>query len=493
MKHKIIIVDDEYQDRRDGYENLAKKICSLDSSFEIDIDFAEHPNQLQVMSQRNHYSGAIVDAVLDLKWNGFDITKALNILGANIPVAIVSKWWDKTNAEQIGEALKRPNCRTFLHWRDIDLDGNGEIDYAIRAVQNMIADHKQLDIQYNLGPNDPIRILHISDVQTGGFDNRNLKLQATRFADSILEHWNQRPPTFVAFTGDVAEHGTPSQYKSAQEWIGYFFDRLGLTSLPARNILYVPGNHDVNLNLAAGARIELIPQSSTDKLHMKLADEVKQPELIGYAYTPFRDFLTKIWDCPLMNKDANDYNLAWVESRFRHLGIIFYGINTAQPASAFGLPDRRVDADALAQISLELKNVVDSCGDTPPLVVGLSHHCPVCANEDSAVTNTDVFDTFFRGHTKTALFLHGHIHKHDLSYTSNNGLRLVRSCAATLTKKEESRPSDSLRGFNLLTLERRNHFIESLSAFSYGWIDNDIKEIKTDTWTRQGDGMFKEA
>lgn len=493
MKHKIIIVDDEYQDRRPGYDRLAKEISSLDSSFAIDIDLVPHPNQLQVMVQRNHYSGAIVDAVLDIKWKEFNITKALNILGTNIPIAIVSERWDETNAEQIDEALKKPNCRTFLHWRDIDPAGNGQIDYAIRAVQSMIADHRKLDIQYKLGPEDPIRILHISDVQTGGFDQSNLKLEANRCADSILEHWSDCSPTFVAFTGDVAEHGTPSQYKSARKWIGYFFDRLGLNSFPARNLLYVPGNHDVNLNLAAGARVELIPDPNTDRIEVTLTDDVKQPDLIGYAYTPFRNFLRDICDCPLISMDINDHNLVWVESRFRHLGVIFYGINTAQPASAFCLPDRRVNADALAQIGVELKNVVNSCGDTPPLVVGLGHHCPVSASGDSAVVNPKVFDKFFRGRVKTALFLHGHVHEHVLSYTSNNGLRLMRSCATTLTKREGSRPSDSLRGFNLLNLERENHVVKSLTAFSYGWVGNDIKEFKNGEWIRQDDGMFREA
>jgi len=87
--------------------------------------------------------------------------------------------------------------------------------------------------------------------------------------------------------------------------------------------------------------------------------------------------------------------------------------------------------------------------------------------------------------------LHGHIHEHDLSYSSNDGLRIVRSCATTLTKKEAARPKDSLRGFNLLELGRENHIIKSLHAGSYGWVGNDIKEVKKSSWVRKDDGMFE--
>lgn len=489
MKHLVIVVDDQVRERRNGYNLLAKKISELQPGFVISFDFVEDPNQLLLMTKMNHYTAAIVDAVL---WPDYTITKALQDLGNEIPIALVSGRWDLTNAEQIDEAWKKPNCRTFLHWRDIDPEGSGQIDYAVRAFVSMIADNEKLDIQLNLGPNDPIRILHISDVQTGGYDERTLKLEAGRCANHILQHWSECSPTFVAFTGDIAEHGNPVQYKSAKEWIAYFFARLRLNSLPARNLLYVPGNHDVNLRLAAAARVQLVDNKKTGNLEMRLGDDVQQADLLGYAYTPFRNFLSEINDAPLITQDINEHSLAWVESRYRHLGVIFYGVNTAQPASAYGLPDRQVDPNALARISVELEEVVAACGDTPPLVVGLGHHSPVSASADSAVGNPEDFDKFFRGRVKTGLFLHGHIHEHDLSYSSNGGLRIVRSCATTLTKKESARPKDSLRGFNLLELGREDHNVTSLNAYSFGWVGNDIKELKKGAWVRKDDGMFRE-
>lgn len=493
MRHKVIIVDDEHEDRQQSYKRLAEAINSLDSGFAIDIDFVRNPNQLQGMIRRNDYSGAVVDAVLEINWKDFNITKALNILGTNIPVAILSDRWDETNAEQIDEALKKPNCRTFLHWRDINPDGKGQIDYAIRSIEKMLADHLNLDTQLQLGPNDPIRIVHISDVHTGGVGSNTLKLEAKICADKILNYWGNNQPTFVAFTGDVTEYGVPKQYKSARKWIEYFFARLQLGNLPNRSLLYVLGNHDVNLGLAAGARIKLIsnPEKGEEALKLELSSDLQQPELIGYAYAPFRNFLSEICDCPLITEDIDDTNFAWVESRFRHLGVIFYGLNTAHPATAFGLPEREADPDALAQIGIELKDAVESCSGSQPLVVGLSHHSPFPTEGDNAVKNPGEFAKFFRGNVKTALFLHGHIHEHQLKSEDVDGSTLVISGAATLTKGAESRPSDSLRGLNLLTLERKSHVVTSLKASSFGWLKNDLIGIgNSRAWKRQDNGLF---
>lgn len=277
----------------------------------------------------------------------------------------------------------------------------------------------------------------------------------------------------------------------------YFLQRLDGQSIqlrpPSPRLLFVPGNHDVNLRLAAAARVSFRHTSTDNILNPKFEKTIQEP-LLDYAYAPYRQFLEQLTDCPhlLASSQIDEHSFAWVEARFRHLGVVFYGINTAQPASAFTLPARQVCADALANIGVKLKEIVADCGKPPPLIIGLSHHSPQTADGDGGVTNPAAFSTFFHGTEKTSLFLHGHIHEHDLQYTSNDGLRLVRSCTTTLTKKEGSRPSDSLRGFNLLELTRKNHAVCGLKAVSYGWVGTLLKEIKKAEWIRGTDGMFFE-
>lgn len=491
MRHRVLVVDDQWSARKDGYCRLADAVSSLGAGFEIDLQFLEQPNELQVVLQRNIYSAAIVDAVLNEGWTNFTISTVLKVLGTDLPIAVISDRWDKTNSEQINEAWAKDNCRTFLHWRDLRIDGNGQIDYAVRAFVSMIADKKNLYTQLTLEPNDLIRLLHISDVQVGGDTAARRKLEANRCADKILEHWADRPPTFVAFTGDVVEHGSPEQYEIAREWITYFLARLGMPGIPAKNLFYVPGNHDVNLRLAAASRVKLGKDDSGRRIEMTMANEIQEP-LLGYAYEPYRKFSSSLSSCSMLTGDTADQSLAWVETRFRQFGVVFYGVNTAQPVSPFGAPEQRVDPDSLAKIGVQLGKVLDECRERPPLVIGLGHHCPLPADGDGAVSNCDDFETFFRGRIKTALFLHGHTHEHDLSYTSNDGLRLVRSCATTLTKKEIARPPDSLRGFNLLELRREAHFVNALNAVSYAWLGGQLKQVKQGHWERKHDGMFWE-
>lgn len=490
MKQVILVVDDQWSDRREGYERLAGAMSASGVGLEIEMDFLESPNQLHGRITRNQYTAAIVDAVLDEYWPTFSISTALKVIGNDLPIAIISERWDRTNSDQINEAWDRPNCRTFLHWRDLRADGSGQVDYAVRAVLSMIADRRRLDLRLTLEESDPVRILHISDIQIGGVESKTLKSEANRCADRILEHWHELPPTFVAFTGDVVEHGSPDQYDRAREWIGYFLARLKLPSLPDPTVLYVPGNHDINLRLAAASRVGV--RGGKNTLKLVLSDKIEE-SLAGCALLPYRRFLSSLSSRPFISQDElNDQSLAWVEARFRHLGIVFYGINTAQPINPFGLPGREVDPDALAEIGNHLQEVIEDCGGTKPIVIGLSHHCPVPADDDGAVTNTGDFERFFRGRSKTALFLHGHTHEHDLAYLSNDGLRLVRSCAATLSKDESARPSDSLRGFNLLELTRELHQVTGLNATSYAWVGKQLKAIKTGSWKRRDDGMFIE-
>ena len=492
MEYQVLIIDDEWELRSTGYERLRDEITIRDSSFEIKLDFLKQPARSSLIAQlhRNQYAAVISDAVLDGKWEGFTIADVMEILDEDIPIAIVSKSWDRANAKQIARAWEKPNCRTFLHWRDIDGSEDGQIEYAIESVLRMITDHQHIDIKTRLKPDEDIRIVHISDVHTGGVSNKNLKLEAQECASAILAHWDEQSPTFVAFTGDVTEFGAPSQYEMAYEWIAHFIKHLNLGDLPSRNLLYVPGNHDVNLRLAAGSRI-VLKKDRKDNLSLKLEEEVTQPELIDYAYVPFRNFLTKICDCPLIKNDIKDHNLAWVESRFRHLGVVFYGLNTAQPANATGLPGSEVDPDALAIIKEELGICIDSCNSVP-LVIGMGHHSPVAAGKDGAVTNLDAFKTAFQGKSRTPMFLHGHIHESILTDEKINNARLFRSGAATFTKLSKDRNEDTLRGFNLLTLHRSKHEVKSLSASSFGWVNRGILPIQ-ECYYELHEGMFREA
>jgi len=496
MRHHVLVIDDQSDQgecRRESYENLASVVSSLVPGFEIGLEFVDRPEAIPILVRQNRYSAAIVDAVLEEYWPSCDLDFVLKHIGRDIPIALVSKQWDNTNSEQLNRAWEMPNCRTFLHWRDITGEVGGNIKYAVAQFSGMVANASNLEILLDIGHDQSINILHISDLQIGGIDSAKLKLEANRSAEHVLEKSGGKSPTFVAFTGDVAEHGTPSQYFAAEQWLQYFLDRLEFSQLPTSKLLVVPGNHDVSIPLAAAGRLKLEKKGKTNEHHVVLDRGLLQADLVPHAYSPFRKFLERVALCPMLPSDGNDQSMAWVEARFRHLGIAFYGLNTAQPASAFGLPSRRVEADALARIGKELSDSFARSEETLPLVVGLGHHCPVPAHEDRGVENPEDFGTHFKGRVKTGLFLHGHIHDKHVQYVSEDGFRLVRSCASTLTKDSSSRPPDSLRGFNLLELKRSHHRVSALNAACYGWVGSNILQIGGGAWDLSTDGMFREA
>lgn len=488
--HSIMVIDDDWRARSEHYQRLEAELKLNAPELDIHLCLVESPQQIVPWSRRYQPCAAIVDAVLEPHWSGFSLRQALDDLGCSTPFAVLSKFWDTTNADQIEEALRRPNWAAFLHWRDIQ--GDGQIAFAVRSITKMVYDKLRASNSIGLRPHGPVRLVHISDIQTGGFDIKDLKLEANRSADVILRHWKGETPTFVAFTGDVAEHGSPDQYNRARDWIHYFFERLKLGPLPSDRLLYVPGNHDVNLSLGAASRIA-VTTSPKNGIALSLSRELQHPELAGFSYAPFRRFLTEVSRCPLLSGAEQDYSLAWVEARFRYLGIVFYGINTAQPPNPFGLPGREVSADGLTAISDELQRVLEG-SDNNPLVVGLGHHTPISAGGDDGVDNPHVFDKFFRGRPRTAVFLHGHTHRHVISYARDDGLRLVRSCATTLTKKESARPPDSLRGFNLLEFNRSGNRVQSLRCWSYVWLGTDLKSPdEPSCFELHDDGMFHDV
>lgn len=477
MKINVLIIDDEWQDRKKAYEYLEKII--IKSGYDIRFDFFQGDcrSDLQAKYLKGGYSAVITDAILNIKWPTLTIRDVADIIDDDIPMAVLSGKWGADNINEVRFAFKKPNCRTFLHWRDIDGDENmgygkhGEIEYARESIIRMLSESEGLDVNLDLDAGDDIRIVHISDVHArigsmeGGdeFEQRILN-DVQNCAYIILEHWGNKRPTFIAFTGDVADYGSQDQYNIAEKWIGYFIDRLRMGSLPSRKLLYVPGNHDINISLATAARIRLNIQK--EELRPEIMDEIQQHNLINYSLFPFYNYLSRITDCPLLTKDYQMQNFGWLETRFRHLGIVFYGVKTSKPSS-FTLPERKIDLDVLRQLGEK----INAISNENPIVIGLGHHSPVpVAQADGAVTNISDLKKYFLGLGKTHIFLHGHCHETKIEDYPIGSSRLVLSGAPSLSEEAKRRPEDTLRGFNLLTLHRKNNKINSMKIDAYSWI-----------------------
>jgi hypothetical protein len=78
-----------------------------------------------------------------------------------------------------------------------------------------------------------------------------------------------------------------------------------------------------------------------------------------------------------------------------------------------------------------------------------------------------------------------------LSFNQYGKYRLVRSCAATFSKGKDARGEDTLRGFNLIKLNRNNNIVTSMHAHSFNWLGTGIIQPEELSKDRSDDGMFK--
>lgn len=492
MKYSILVIDDQMDMREKYYKHLETEINASQSGIEVCFKFVGKPEDLNI-PKPGEYAGAIVDAVLTDGWGpDFGITWVLRQLGPDIPVAVISSRWDSTNTVQMNEAWAQPNCQTFLHWRDMKQGrSKGDIRYPIVQITGMIARNKHLSLDLKLEPNDPIHIVHLSDLHMGGFDDRRLSLETDMVVDHILRATKSQPPEFVCISGDIAQLGLPDEYDAAEKWLTDLVQALKMPAPPNPRILLSPGNHDVCIPLGSAGYVEF----KKDEKSKKIIKKIKNKEIAGtlryYGLSPFRNFLKRMTCCTLLDDDDRDTDLAWVEDRFRHLGIFFYGLNTALPIRGFNTPGRELSADALSNIRRKISSFQNEENYKSSFIIGMGHHCPTSAASDRGVSNFDEFNLFYSGgEVSTDLFLHGHAHEQQLIFQQDGEARLLRSAAATLTKPANTRPHDTLRGLTLLRLERSNHEVIEVQGTSYDWKSNKLVPNTPQAWTRPKGGYL---
>ncbi|HEX4953730.1 MAG TPA: metallophosphoesterase [Thermoanaerobaculia bacterium] len=99
-----------------------------------------------------------------------------------------------------------------------------------------------------------VRILHISDLHDrGGRETeawRRRRVLGEGWEENLTELLQDGPIDLVCFTGDAADWGQPEEFETAAVFLHAILERLGLS--PER-LFVVPGNHDLDRNIAADA------------------------------------------------------------------------------------------------------------------------------------------------------------------------------------------------------------------------------------------------
>jgi metallophosphoesterase superfamily enzyme len=124
-------------------------------------------------------------------------------------------------------------------------------------------------------------ILHLSDLHFGD-ENETNSAKRTNTLNKLLLTLKHLPtgwkPQSIAISGDIGWHGLEKDYNIAEAWL---MELLKTLHLSANDIIPAPGNHDINLKIAAAAAV---PSG-----HIK-ADELLDLDLLESVSVPFKSF-----------------------------------------------------------------------------------------------------------------------------------------------------------------------------------------------------------
>lgn len=519
MGHKVLIIDDNYEERSQLYHKLTMKYrpehTVTPPGFDIELVFAQNPNEVKSLLRNTSFSAVILDVVLkDWTWKPGQPVRASEMLEKmdnDIPVALLSSHWVSDEVKNLVADWPTNNCRMFIHWQDIEDDTRieaGSITRILFELSKHIEAYKGLDYSILINENEPIRILHLSDLQFGGFGDWKQSLNSGHCANRIRDLWPDGP-TFIAITGDIAERGLPEEFDAAYKWLSDFVSEFSW-KLPSSRIFVVPGNHDVCLPIAASSHLALKESQKSIRNRKKDAafpkvlqvdftsDTELHSELSQLAHYPYNSFCDKVAPRLVLQpphdnarRIAGQFSYPWIESRFRHLGLIFFGFNTSQPIVPREIPKRTIPLVTVEEIVKEVKSV---SVDQPPIVIGLSHHYPLSGQAEWAIDNPRDIDQLFTDIPRISLWLHGHWHMRETTdHSIPGGGRLVINSAPSLSVREGNRPPDTARGFSMVELRRSNQIIYGCRVIPVEWVGTTLKVRSSEAheYTIGANGYFK--
>lgn len=460
MRYRVLVADDEPDLNRDRYALL---LDDPDDGFNWTMassrDEFEH-------TDFSKYDAVILDINLT-GWRHMPLSEAVRTIPAPIPIVFASgRWREESTIRVIREVLADAKDANFVQILILDDLSAGTAPQKIRAVREQLRlaiAKVQRYTQISVGDDEPIHILHLSDPQYGDPDTDGwagfTEEKVARFLYELCPRLH-----IVAITGDITYQGLPSEFDKAGSRIGDLLRHVFGAGGQER-LLLVPGNHDVNLRLAAADCVDFNFKSGRPRVRRKGCAPMGQRR---FALAPFSRFAWELTGDP---RWLGGEDLCWVNESFRHLGLRFFVLNTVS----------ELDCDNPARATLPkatLHKLVPSPRETDHLFsIALAHHGPASAPTglNGGIENwPDVGD--FLCSARVRLFMHGHGHERRVERLGWDGkpamiggrpadgqlgqeefLRVMAPTshlAATSSSGVRRRPDGAARGFNLITLER---------------------------------------
>jgi len=473
MNHfRVLVADDDPNLNRNRYE----KLLDLEDALDFKWDLIGKREEFE-RAHFEEFDAVLLDVNLT-HWNDMPLAEAVQCIKGRAPIVLASQYWgdDAKTTTRIQEVLAQSKEAHFVQILILNDLAEAGSEARIKGIRQQlrlaIARHRRYGV-LQLADDEALHILHLSDPQYGDPDTDGW---ASMTEDEIADFVDKIQPDihFIAITGDITYQGHSDEFAVASERLETLLGEF----LPNRGdwrerILLVPGNHDVNLRLAAADLVDY----DFESLKPTVKDtSAKRKDHIRYALQPFRDFAWNLTGDPNW-KDAID--LCWINDSFRHLGVRFYLLNSAGAVtcgnpSVAELPQSTLKELARGRSRSDKVFSIAFCHHGPPESQNLESN----DSEIVSISNWPEVAKFLQT-TKTRIFVHGHGHKRDVrrqdwqlsAGEDRKGIlsknEFLRVMAPTTHLGKNLRTDGGRRGFNLISLGRSRGYVESVEIDSY--------------------------
>ena len=454
-KYKIAVIDDEIiQD--ESRKSVYNKLFTEDHFDVIYIDKEKDVISIEELI----VDGYIIDINLG-KWSMYrSFDKVLPLIKDKGPVFLVSSKWKDYNSQELMDILNSTinnPVKSFFalnefYDRKSGTAPNEEVFTTIRMKILTDLHSYYRRSPFRPGANDDLNILHISDTQFGDpSTDTGSSLSEVAIAKYLRK--NSIQLHFMIVSGDIAYSGISSEYSIAYRWFNKITELIWPDKYINDRILIVPGNHDINYKICATDNYNF--NLKTNKLDYNIKGG-KANEQSEYALAPFRKFAHSITGDDEWLKNTN--KLCWVNEKFLNIGLRFYHLNSLSEVDS-----NNID---LIKINESILNNIIRTDNAEVFNIAISHH-------GMAIDTIKGFNNWenirnFNDIGNINLFVHGHGHgwAATLDPQDNNSSPKMYMIMAPTTHLNGKKRKDP-RGFNLITLKRREERIEKVISQLY--------------------------
>jgi predicted MPP superfamily phosphohydrolase len=330
--HVLVLVVDDQVDRKSKYIDCLQKVNDvLKGKWILDLHFCHDLGTATALSREPGQAGlAIVDMVLDSSdWT----TRSVNLLdrklaGERWPLLLVSARFDEPGAfdranHLLAEADERSFASQFLLWSTIEQAGGSPVVAHQLAfiVSTLLSRDMHQDQMFSKEPNQSVDLFHITDAH---FGKATWDAGALMMLRAKLDELSLDGADFLILSGDIADHGTPSQYKAAATYLNAIAHNGLLNTedskhVPKSRVIMCPGNHDFSRPIALASNI-----NSGKNFSLGRKGNPAQSWMRNLAWNPYYDFETEI----------GGHTDHWIEnpgfrlnSKFKTAGLLFLELN----------------------------------------------------------------------------------------------------------------------------------------------------------------------